>query len=187
MTGAHNKKKPAGLSILEILMSMGIFLVVMSSLLGVFGYIVKLQRQEMAMQASLENLRTTLEIMSRAIRQAKSVPPDTLDIGATTPCPNGQPNNTCIRFTHVSSEKGAVVYALDNNAIYETSASTGGNAVPITTQDVNIESLRFTLGGDDPEDLRQPTVTISMRIKSVANPARIYSLQTTVSLRDFQE
>jgi Tfp pilus assembly protein PilW len=180
MTGGQSRSRrtyPRGLSLVEIIAATTLFLVVMSAALGAFTFIIRLQSRELALQANLDNIRTTLEIMVRAIRQAE---PNTLD--ATT-C-----GTSCLQFTHSDPVKGNMQYRLLGASINENNATYAGNpGIPITTADVVIDKLNFNIIGGDPSDGQQPLVTINLQLHSVTQPNIVLSFQTSASLRNPQE
>lgn len=182
------RRHPRGTTIIEILTALSIFLIIMVSMLSIFAQALVAERRALATQSALDNMRYTLEVMGRAIRQAQS----TQSMSTTAACA-GAPD-TCFTFTHQQAAKGVVTYTYDSAAktIQENSASTSGATVPITSSSVRVDRLRFVLNGNGPggngdDDGLQPTVTIAVMVSSVLNPDVKAEIQTTVSLRSPQE
>lgn len=167
------------MTLLEIVVTLGIFLIVMTAMLSVFAQALAIERRAASTQAALENMRYVLEIMERSIRQAD---PATL---ATSNCTG----NVCasLSFTHVSSTKGNVTYSSGESTIQEQSATTGGSSMAITGSSVNIQRLGFIVSGEAVGDGEQPRVTVLFRVSSTAHPTIAADLQTTVTVRTLQE
>lgn len=191
MIGDHKSRElQRGFTLVETIAAMGIFLVLMTILLGVFMNALSLERRALATQAALENARYTFEIMARAIRQANPQPPAPID---TVFFCSSEPG-TCLVFIHQNAAKGTMLYRFNSvtKKIEEWSTSTGNVWVPITNSDVVVEQLNFYVSGNGPgnngqSDLQQPRVTIYARVSSVKNPSVVATIQTTVSVRSLQE
>ena len=174
----HTQSKPQGQTLLELIVVLGIFLTMVSAIVGSFISAIAAERRAITSQEVLSNARATIETMMRAIRQAD---PDTI-----TTAPAVCASSPCLEFNHPI--KGVMQYYLSGTQIYENS---GGSDFFITPDNVNVQSLGFILIGNDPitgtSDQIQPRVTMTVAVR--ANPAGgpTLSLQTTVSLRSPQE
>lgn len=175
MTGAPKNKrhqKRAGITLLEVVVALGIFLVLVTSIVGIFSISLLSERRALTSQSIIDNTRVAMEVMSRAIRQAK---PNTLD--------NSTCGSNCLDFVHINPTKGAVSYTLNSisNAIEE-------NGSAITSSNVYVESLEFYIFGGSASDSEQPRVTITVSVRQATGfVSPTIDLQTTVSLRTLQE
>jgi prepilin-type N-terminal cleavage/methylation domain-containing protein len=177
MIGVPKTRFPEGFTLVELIASTAIFLVIMLAALNTFGYILRIQNEQLATQGILDNVRATLEIMTRAIRQAD---PNSL---STTNCPG---NINCLVFTHPTL--GAMAYELSGTTIgKKNDPSIIGPGFPMTTRDIVVDRLSFVISGADASDQQQPMVTINVQLHPVSQPAKIMSFQTTATLRNLQE
>lgn len=207
MIGGHNHRYhyPNGQTLLELIVVLGIFIMLVSSVSGIFISIINAERRALAIQEVLNNTRYTIEIMARAIRQAD---PDEISTDTTTPgrpCYN-ETQNKCLSFDHPM--KRLMVYKLDstNKTIDEINYVCSNDSTKwcaensdcgvgtcdaqsdkaITPSDVKVERLNFSVIGTE-LNYDQPRVTISLRIGASPNANPAMDIQTTVSLRTMQE
>lgn len=186
MIGGRSTKCPRGVSLLEVVVTLGLFLVIMTALLSIFSYTLRVQRRALAMQATFDATRGTLEAMARAIRQA--------DPHAVTTVGYCDVAQTCLEFHHIEASEnfpgddtGVVRYRLENGAIQVLNSHTGGVYVNVTSDDVVVEQLQFYVSGEQDDDTLQPLVAIAVTVKSAADPDRAIHLQTSASVRTLQE
>lgn len=91
MIGDHKFNNPSGTTLLELVVTLGIFVMLVGSLIGIFLMALANERRALATQQVLDNTRYTIELMARAIRQA-----DTSKSITTTSCGT----SPCLEFTH---------------------------------------------------------------------------------------
>ncbi|KKR80897.1 MAG: hypothetical protein UU28_C0031G0009 [Parcubacteria group bacterium GW2011_GWD2_40_9] len=154
----RNKQNPnAGFTLIELIVALGLFAVVMTISMGAFLNISDIQKKSESLRNVSDNMSFTIEMMTRDIREPCSV----------------------FSFTDVDDK--SVTYELkeDNQQKYIMRDNSR-----ITSQDVNVSSLIFTVRRAGPSD-GQPFVTIyvggvtdsKQKLKSSLN------LQTSVSQR----
>lgn len=183
---------PKGQTLLELIVVLGIFIMMVSGISGVFISVINAERRALAIQDVLSDTRYAIEIMARAIRQAD---PDSLDTtdGLQFDHPEKRlmkyklnlVNNTIEETNYVCSNDPTKWCAIDSDCGLGNTC--GGNTIAITPSNVNVERLSFQVLGAATNDQQQPRVTISLRIGAApsANPAM--DIETTVSLRTMQE
>ncbi len=174
-----------GFSLMEIIIAMGIFSVAVLIGIGSLLLFVDGQRKALAIQSAYDNLRFTLEVMSKDLR-----------VGSAFSCNAGQPTSPpadCALgqslISYIDKNGKWVTYQLNNGAIEKNIRDVGnsGQFISITGNDVIIDDLQFIVSGAlsrDEGDNRQPVITtvISGRAgkgKSLST----FNLQTSVAQR----
>ncbi|HBB56450.1 TPA: hypothetical protein DEW47_01980 [Patescibacteria group bacterium] len=163
----RNKQNPnAGFTLIELIVALGLFAVVMTISMGAFLNISDIQKKSESLRNVSDNMSFTIEMMTRDIREGRGY------ICSPSPC-------SVFSFTDVDDK--SVTYELkeDNQQKYIMRDNSR-----ITSQDVNVSSLIFTVRRAGPSD-GQPFVTIyvggvtdsKQKLKSSLN------LQTSVSQR----
>lgn len=158
-----------GFTLPELLVSMGLFLIVISIVTGTFVQSLRTQRASVELIAVNDNTNLALEMMAREIRTG---------VGFSSPV-DGE-----LRFTNYKGE--AVVYRLDNErGVIEKSVDSGLNFESLTATNVNVKKLIFNVFGTAFLDKIQPRITVvvsvSGRSKYLENV--FTDLQTTISPR----
>lgn len=167
-------RERAGFTLLEVVVSLGIFSVVIITAIGAVIAIKNAQLKASRIQVIQDNLRFTLESMTREMRTASSFSP-----GGSAPA------YTQLTFTR--SDNVVVSYCSQNGTVRKM---TGGSTVcsvgsPVTSDDVLIDRLTFYVLGQaaGPSD-GQPRVTTSLQAHS-RDPklGTSFRIQTTVTQR----
>ena len=169
--------KIQGFTLAELIVAVGIFLVVIITVSGIFVRSLQSQQITAALISINDNISLALEQMSREIRTGTSFCP------VSSPCGPSE-----IVFTNVFSQ--VIHYRLgfsgQSGMLIREIEGSGGE--PITSSDVKIESLRFVIR-DSPDE--QPRVTVALSVGSrnaLAREAGILTrIQTTVSARTPKE
>lgn len=179
----QNKKN--GFTLLEMIISMGVFavavLIAVSSLLA----LTNAQRKALVFQSTQDNLRFAMEAMTRDIRTGNfyycganldDIPPT----ASFKDCSSGGPS---LNFTNVSGQR--ITYQNLDNRIQKS--QDGGNFQSLTSSDVGIEYLTFYVIGSPDDDEFHPRITIVARgVSGSGSSISELSLQTTVSQRVVQ-
>lgn len=158
-----NKK---GFTLIEMIVSMGVFVIIMTISMAAFLNIIDMQRKTESFRKLNDNLNFSMEIIMREIMEGNNYP---------SSCGSG-----CSTFSFELLGK-SIVYSISGNSI--TRRFDGGNPLSITSSDVKIVNLRFTVIGTG--SLKMINISISAitnnskeKLKSKIN------LQTTVSQRN---
>ena len=142
-------------------MSLAIFIVLISLATGTFVNTIRLQRAATSLSSALNNSSFALEQMSREIRVGFGF---------------GSSNENVLRFTNSDGE--SVSYRLSGSSIEYCN---GGSCDLITAPDVEVETLKFDLQGQNPGDNEPPRVTV--RISVLGDRGVKVNLQGTTSSR----
>lgn len=189
MTGNRAKnatvRRAAGFTMLEMIVSIGIFGFVLLSVTGIFQAVVSAQSRAFAAQNVEESIRFAFEIMSKEIRTAERN-----FTGECADIPNGEiyaiSGNT-LYLQNQQDDCVAYFRQADGNGINRLYISrTDINGVntqfPITPDDISIDSLLFDSYGG----FGHPAVQVHMTVQSTdserADTEPVY-LQTTISSR----
>ena len=126
-------KPKKGMTIVEVIVAMGIFITVVTLAVGGFVALLRLQRKSLIMRETQQNSRIALEIMAKDARQATTVTPSGSTL--TLIMPGGTP----------------ITYALNGSNQITRRVGAAGIAIPITSSDITIlaTGLTFTNSGGD--------------------------------------
>jgi|SRR3989344_4991728 len=168
MDKSKNNKKERGLTVIELVVSTGIFGLIITMVMGIFLLALSSQRRIIALRNVEDSIRFVTEIMAKEIKTGKSFNSD----------------GNSISFTNYKGE--AVVYRLSNNAI-EKSSDGGVNYSVVTGDETSVNYLRFYLLGQPMGDGLQPRITFTIGVTSgVGNQTAELKIQTTISERLLQ-
>ena len=185
----NRMRKEQGFTLVEMMVSITIFLIIGGAVLNLLFSAIALQRSTLDRREVVDQISFVAEYMSRAIRQAEK---DLLD--------------TCLALGAIGNYRvltgGEVLLFLDKdmkcrefsfdvatNSIQErrsmTSLATGLEPpVALTSDNIEVNEMRFFLQGEEqpPVDTLQPRVTFFIDVEGL-------QLQTTISQRrlDVQE
>ena len=193
-----NTKK--GFTIVELLITVGLFTIIIAIAVGGFTNALRTQRQVSSLISAQSNVSLVLEQIARQVRTgylfcntlnntqavAGGNPNGAAaDCGCTltvSPDPNGF--WTCNALDFYDAESNHLVYFLQNGALMETNNATTQS---VTGDAVSVKYLQFHLYGQVENDQIPPRITISIGIApSSTDPAvmnNVSSLETTVSAR----
>jgi len=172
-----SKRNLGGFTVIELLVSIGIFSVVMSIAMGGLTQALRSQRQAAAFIAANSNMSLALEQMVREIRVGQE-----LRYATAAECPS-DPSGSGLSFKRLRAGSSVeVIYCFDAGNKTITREEGGVSVQPIVADNVSVEGLTFTLL-DDP--LYPPRVTIVVEVapkEATVRGNRIF-LQTTASVR----
>ena len=176
-------KHTQGFTLIEILVSLTLFLVVMTISMGSVLSVFDANRKSESLKVVMDNLNFTLESMSREIRFGKNYHCGGGSLTLPLNCPNG--GGSQISFL-ASDGVTQVVYRLIGNRI-EKSIDGGTSYVAVTAPEIVVQNLTFYVVGADrvPINYLQPKVLIEIKGKAGAktNTQTTFNLQTLVSQR----
>jgi len=161
-------KKGAGFTMPEMLISVGLFVIIITITSSAFLVGLRTQRQVIALLNANDNISYALEVMARDIRTGKSF---------ISPSPDN------LSFTNSKNE--VVVYRLNNDTVERAIGSADFN--PLTSSNVRVLNLSFRLEGQGRYDNEQVRVTISLKIASRYGSQEVVTdLETTISPRELE-
>lgn len=162
-----------GFTLLELLVSLGIFASILLIAVGGFVRALRTERQLSQFAAVNGNISLTLEQIAREIRTGMDF------------CTGGSicPSSDVLSFVNARGE--TVTYCLDESAIKRIVGSgpcAGGQK--ITANNIDISNLEFVLSGNSAGDGFPPRVTILLGAAPIdASVDYVVNIQTTVSSR----
>ncbi|MBU0722426.1 hypothetical protein KKA93_03160 [Patescibacteria group bacterium] len=194
MSLAKKIKSVKGASLLELLVSIGLFSILILSAMQIFKMAVDGQRGSISTQNVQENMRYAMEKMSKEIRMARISNHDCETMfnppqSAVFKVFNTADANSILYFKNQYGY--CVVYYLDNNRL-KIMAETATVPVTafITPAKVEVSNLKFYTDDDLIGGLAstQPYVTMVMDVKAVglAIHEQKMKIQTTVSSRYYE-
>ena len=158
----RKNKEKRGFSLIEVLVSVSLFVIIIMSATEIFKMVIEGQRNAIASQNVQESLKYFFEVIGKEMRMARR------NDGSCINVPVGQifhvSNNglgDVLYFKNYYSQCVAYQLATDNNT-QRFRISRNLNSGFISPQRINIEALRFSL-----DTLGQPTVTVSMKAWAV--------------------
>jgi prepilin-type N-terminal cleavage/methylation domain-containing protein len=190
-----SKTKKSGFTLVELMVSVSVFVVIMVISMGSILSIFDANRKSQSLRTVMDNLNFTLEAMTRTIRFGTNYHCDVTiispPINSPRDCVNGASSIVVKAF-----DGSQVIYKLktDGNGVVRIVRSnsniSSGADYYVTSSDVTITSLAFRVIGSLPYssgDLIQPQVIITVNgnagVKATVKSS--FSLQTTVSQRMF--
>jgi type II secretory pathway pseudopilin PulG len=190
-------EKEAGFTLIELMVSLGIFIVVIMAAISSLYTVNSAARKVEAMRSVLDNLNFALESMSRTIRTGTDVVcGGTLGGGATNNCTfeNAFANpGDRISVQSTLGTEGLVEYrwAIDgttNKGVIQKWFD--GQWVSLTAPEIDIQRLSFYVNGADNvlgaggDDLLQPSVIMLVQgVATAGENTAPFAIQTLVSVR----
>lgn len=163
-------KGGGGFTLIELITAIGIFSVVIIIVGGIFMAVFFGNRRILALQNLQDNVRFTVESISREIRVGKNFD-----------------NSVANQLSFTNSTGQLVVYRLNNNALERSENGVGGTFFPMTDSSIIVSSLNFYLQGSGAGDGFQPRVTFTIRAQAqVGTQSAAIDVQTTLSQRLLQ-
>lgn len=158
-----------GFTLVELLVSVGLFAVVVSIAVGGFVSVLRSQRQAAAFLAVNTNVGLAIEQMAREIRTGYGF------------CTYRSCQLSELGFINARGEN--ITYRLANGGL-ERQVNDGAFQ-KITADNVEVKYVKFYLGGREANDGLQPRVTIALGVspREAAISGNVFNLQTTVSAR----
>ena len=177
-------KQQKGFTLVELIVSIGVFSVVMVIAIGSLLAVVNANRKAQSFKSVLNNLNFAAESMSRAMRVGSNYHCGTGDVTQPKNCAGG---DDLLAFEASDGDSGnpndQIVYRLENGSI-ERSYDSGSSYVSITAPEVVIDELVFR-ALDTGAELAQPSVVISISgFMEINERTRTdFDLQTYISQR----
>ncbi len=181
-------KAERGVSLLELIVSVGLFALVMLSATGIFKTVVDGQRSAISAQNVQENIRYAMEKMSKEIRMAQ-VSNQECDGAAIYKIFNTADGGRELSFKNKDGE--CITYYLENNRL-KIMVSVGADAITdfVTPAKVEVSNLNFFTVDDAIAAFhsKQPYVTMVMDVKAIGQAIheQKMKIQMTVSSRYYE-
>lgn len=211
MIGNKNNFKNRGFTLIEMIVVVAIFLLIIGVAINIFISVIENQRSILMQEKILNQISYVSEYMSKALRMAKVSTAATTDTACipvdfmyelTRPIAGSYYQG--IKFINASDNNACTEFFLDmtdpnHPVLKELKNSTNeADAVALTSQDINFESLKFAINGimanttnfqiGSPKgasviDGLQPRLTMVFNIKG-GDKVQPMILQTTISARN---
>lgn len=171
-----------GFTLVEMIVSIGLFSIVMLITTAAYLAIVTLDKEARATNELVSNLSFAVDSMARNMRTGTAYRCD----GGT----NGTPCSTGIAFTDADGTT-QVTYVLKNDGTIGQCTSgvcTSSSAVSLTDPRITITTLAFLVRGVGVGDGKQPEVLITIRGTMPAKSGRVvdFSIQTSATQRQLE-
>ena len=181
-------------TLIEVLVAVSIFTIVIAAPAGFLVGSLKGQQKALASQKLLDNTSYTLEYISRALRMAKKeLNCSDITNPATCSCLKTQgygynyenPNGDISAIRFINYREACQEFFLEGARLKE---SKDGIENYLTTEDLEIISLKFRLSGQSQTDNDQSRVTLFLEIKGGKGQSPelrpLIKIQTTISQRN---
>jgi len=181
-------KSAAGVSLIELVVSITLFSVLILSATGIFKMVVDGQRSAISAQNVQENMRYAMEKMSKEIRMAQ-ISNQICDPGATNKVFNTADGDRELYFKNKNDE--CITYYLENNRLkIMVGVGVGAVADFVTPAKVEVSNLNFFVDDDLISAFhgKQPYVTMVMDVKAIGQAIheQKMKIQMTVSSRYYE-
>ena len=167
-----------GYTLIELIVSVGIFSMIMLLATGAYLSLLGYNRQARAMSVVMSDLSYAMDQMSRELRT-----------GTHFTCPtSGCAHVSSVSFTNDQNQ--AITYMLANGALarcVNQPVCNANTATPVTNPDITVSTLDFTISGNATYasgDRTQPLVLISVVGKVTAGKQSApFSIETSATQR----
>jgi len=176
--------KQKGVSLIEMLAAVAIFLITIGAISGIFISAIRAQRRVLATQELLDQTSYVLEYMSRALRMA--IKDDIESDGVVKNCLTGTKVNyetisNGIKFRNYRNE--CQTFYLDS---YRLKESKEGVENYLTSDKIVVQNFKINPSGEVQTDTLQPRVTIFLEVlgRGTTGEKPKIQIQTSISQRN---
>lgn len=181
------KNKESGFTLVELLVSVSLFISILTISLGAIVSIMDANRKSQTLRSVMDNLNSSMESINRTIRFGQNYHCGT---SGTLSSPQDCATTPSDSLTVLDSTGNQVTFALSNSRLVKT---VGGTNYYLTSPDMTIQSLSFFVFGSYPysggavNDNLQPRVIVSIKgyVGTKANSSSNFVIETTISQRKF--
>lgn len=181
MMYTHNKtNSKKGFTLIEIMVSLSVFIVIMTVSLGSILSILDANDKSKTKKTAMDNLNFALESISRTTRFGTNY---YCGVTSTNPPPALDCNGGGSSLSFRASDGTLVVYSLSSGRIMKT---VNGSASPVTSSETTISRLTFYVFNSAAfPDLGQPKVVmlVSGSTGNKTSTQSVFNLQTLMSQR----
>ena len=178
--------KRQGFTLAELVISVGLFTILMSIAVGGFIQAMRNQRMIISLMAINDGMSLTMEQMAREIRTGYNFCAKNYPINTLPEC--NSLGDSEIQFVNANNQ--VVRYRLSNSGIEKgIGEEIGGGFVynKITADNVDVKNLDFRLSGNNAGDNHPPRITVGVSFSSNSPDVKKLNIsidaQTTISAR----
>lgn len=176
-----------GFTLIEVIVSVGIFAIVMTISLGALFSVVGASRQSTREQTVVDTLSFALDSMKRDLALGSLYHCNATDVIDFTqkPTPRDCPSTPSSSIAFRDTNGATLAYTLSNGVLFRKTTSVGPPD-PLTSSDLTINTLSFYVtGAETANDHEQPQV--HMLLSGTASPdgrtVITFKIQTTITER----
>ncbi len=196
-----------GFTLIELMVSLSIFAIVMTISVGTLLILIDVNAKAQALYSSTTNLAYALDSITREIRTgyryncqiSSGALGETLPTSPPVPPVNDCDSSAAGDFITFTREKDSVRIGYRRNEVTEGGETrgnieqkiSGGNWVPITSSDVNVETFSIVVENSDTytsgPDMVQPVVTLHIRgtVSNGLDSVTEFNIQSRIVQRRF--
>jgi prepilin-type N-terminal cleavage/methylation domain-containing protein len=189
----HKKNQQAGFTLIELMVSLMIFVIVVLAAVGSLYSVNSASRKVQSMRSVLDNLSFAIESISRTVRTSNSVVcGGSLNSSGNPNCPfASQVVNSMLLVDSTVGVHELVEYRLGsysngNGAIQKRAQESGiwTNWISLTSPEINIQNLSFYVDGASSLDGGQARVQVFVRgVATAGGTTSPFAVQTYISER----
>jgi type II secretory pathway component PulJ len=175
-----------GYTLIEILVAVALFFIIAAGPTSFFIFSLRGQTRALASREIVDNSSYSLEYISRALRMAKKdLTGNCIGIGTNYENPGGNISTIRLLNYHDICQEFSLVDGRlqERKSIDETYTNFEG-FLPLTSDDLEVTSLKFQLSGLGQDDDLQPRITMLLELIKKSQPESKIITQTTVSQRN---
>lgn len=169
----HLSTSSRGFSLVEMVVSVGLFAVIMLVAMGALLSLVEANRKSRVLESVMNNLNISLDSMVRAARMGSNYVcnDDAIPLNYATNGADCATGETMLSFTPYGESPSAqnlrAVYSfkqdVDGVGRLYRSLDGGASEIPVTAPEVEIDDVKFYVIGTTPGDTAQPKVVIVIK------------------------
>lgn len=190
---SRSRTQQAGFTLVELLVSLTLFIIVVLALIGSLYTVNDASRKVQAMRTVMDNLNFAMESISRTVRTSENI---TCSGVGSASCPITGSGSREIMMNSTLGERQKVEYKWnpDDKSVQKRTTNLDSAGLPIgvstawqtiTSPEISVDHMVFYIDGADPLDKKQPSVAVQLDgVASVPNGSPIpFSIQTYLSQR----
>ena len=183
------KGKNKGLTLVEIMVTVTIFLLIFSIIFGLFASALQAQRRSLSAQELLSQTSYVMEYMSRQLRVARSQHsgewPYEAEVFCVTDAETYQSVNEGHGIRFVNYEFGCIQFEVEGGRLKQTvfvQPPSGMATAYLTSDDLYVEEFNVDLAGERIDDALQPKITLFLKVRS--NKKQSDASQPTIEIQN---
>lgn len=189
-----NERARNGFTLIEIIVSLGVFALIILIVIGIFINITRQSRQSIDTQSVYNDIRLTMELLAREFRTGKNF--EIINKGYDNDCPNTSQtqdqNNYCLRLENQAGQ--TITFWVDDGKLFRRQNDTNNQnnntyTEQITSNKSNTEIVRLDAILSKTEN-EQERITLILKAKPAGSKETqdtTILLQTSISSRNYNK